>query len=277
MFCATSVNTRLVGVFKLALSLAVTGVLCCITSLPVRAMETEISTTVYDGQPAVLNIVAPVPGTVFNSSPVDVTIQVHNIGQVMIYIDGVYSHTVAVDIGSSQVTLSVAVPIGNHDITVQGLDPFTSNSVPDLVSIVYNPSAQPSNGTPSTVPNVIRDARQGVIDTSSYLNQQIDQAATTKPVNNLSTLVHKGMILLDIATPSSNAEAVGKMLLRFWLIVGGTALLVLSHSMFIAYHWIRYQVLKWNIHALPLLVRHHTLFFLRGLGIVLLGIAFLAL
>jgi hypothetical protein len=275
MRCAKSVHTRLVDASKLCIGLLVLGIFACTPVVPAHAQNTSVDATVYDGQPAALTITAPSAGAVFDSSPVSVTLSVHNIGQVMVYIDGAYSHTVAVDIGASQMVLSIAVPIGSHDITVQGLDPFTSNSVPDLVPIVYNPSAEPSSGGSSGVPGVVQRARQGVVDTSAYLNEQVDQAATTSPAGSLSALMYRGMIALDIASPSANAESLNKMFLRFWMVSVGAALLVLAHPIFISYHWLRYQVLKWNVHALPNVLRHHAVPVLRIIGLALIIMTFI--
>ncbi|MFZ1258323.1 MAG: hypothetical protein WAQ25_02530 [Candidatus Saccharimonas sp.] len=191
--------------------------------------------------------------------------------------------TTAVDAGATSFTMITTLTVGDNALRIVGIDPCTVNTYEDSMVLHYVPGAtptvQPTPGTPLTATEKerVRQVMTTFTSAGNYLQEQVNQASATQPASDLSAVLYKAMVAFDIAPAFASADVVNRMVTRTWLVTVGTSFIVLAHPLISLYHWLRYQVLRWNIHAMPQLVRHHTALVMRIIGIILVAIPFLFL
>lgn len=232
------------------------------------AIGPSISAQVYDGQPARLTITSPQDGATVASSPVTVQGEVHNISQIMVYIDDTYSMTYPVDNGATTYSFTASAGAGSHILKLIAINPYNGTTIEQSINFTYTPGAQPS--LPA---EAVQTATQTAQVTQQYLQGQVDQASASKPAAFLSDVSYEVMSALDII-PVTGSQSLPRMTTRFWSISAGTALIILTQPMVALYHLARYRLLAWNVHALPAIVQHHALFVLRTGGALLLAVGF---
>jgi hypothetical protein len=242
----------------------------CVPSM-VSAVGPTINANVYDGKPPVLTIVSQQNRAIVNQRNVRFLGMIHNINQLMVYIDGAYSQTVPVDTGSSNYDFLLSLPEGTHTIKLVGLDASSGITIESSIVLTYSPNATPSVG--EVVSGTADITKQAVVDSSEYLQDQVNQASSTQPATFLSDTAFTVMNALDLA-PATGSEPMPRMMSRFWAVTAGTALILMTHPMITLYHLSRYQLLRWNVHALPMLMRRHAAFVIRAGGTLLLAIGF---
>jgi hypothetical protein len=233
------------------------------------AVGPVVSANVYDGKPATLTITSPENGMTAGESPVLVEGTVHNISQIMLYVDSAYSMTHPLDDGAETYSFTAAVSPGFHTLKLVAVNPYEGTTVEENVSFTFTPGAEPSAPT-EAVKTVAGTAQM----TQEYLQGQVDQASVSEPATFLSDVGYEIMDALDLV-PTTSEQSMPQMLSRFGVITTGVALIILTNPMITLYHLTRYQLMQWNVHALPALVRHHAALFLRAGGVLLLAVGFL--
>ncbi len=233
-----------------------------------HAVGPAINAKVYDGQPATLTIVSPENNTTVGTSPVSVEGTVHNISQIMVYVDDVYSMTYPIDDGTESYIFNASVGSGMHTLKLIAVNPYNGTTVEETVSFTYTPGAEPS------VPvEAVKTVAENAKITKDYLQNQVDQASATEPATFLSNAAYTAMSALDLI-PTSGQSSVSQMAARFLTVSAGTALIILTQPMISLYHLTRYRLMEWNVHALPEIVQHHAAFVLRAGGALLVMAGF---
>lgn len=250
-------------------------VLAC-TPAPVNAVGTTVEVPVCDTAPSTIDITTPQDNSVFSQSPVTITGTVYRLTQIQVYVNGNYASTVPLDSGATTFTTNVYLDKGSNLVRLVGVDFCTQDSPEVTWKLIYAPGATPTPqpGPPGTPPKTVQDAQQALIDSSEYLQDQVDQASLTKPARSVSGMLYDMMVILDIVPRNATVEQANRMLLRMALIVAGTSLVVSGDWFVTVYHGLRYQILRWNHHALPKLVTHHATLALRLVGVALIIIPF---
>ncbi len=253
----------------------VVGVLLACIPTSASAQGTTVSAPLCDVAPATIAISTPLNNSVFDQPAVTLTGTVYRLTQVQLYLNDNYVATVPLDSGATTFTTEVYLYQGTNSVKLVGID-FCSPANPEATwTMIYAPGAQPTvqPKPPGTLPRPV----QAVVDSSAYLQEQVDVASQTTPAQSFSGALYEALVALDIAPKNAPQEQMNRMLLRMVLIVTGTALLLFASPFISLYHWVRYKILQWNIHALPELIHHHATFVLRIVGIILITIPFLFL
>ena len=249
------------------------GVLFACAPGPVSAQSTTISVPLCDEAPATIAVSTPQNNSVFNQPTVALTGTVYRLTQIQVYLNDAYVSTIPLDSGATSFTTEVYVYQGSNIIKLVGIDPCSSTSPEVEWKVIYAPGAEPTiqPTSPGTLPRPV----QAVVDSSAYLQEQVDVASQTEPAQSLSGVLYDALVALDIAPKNAPQEEMNRMIWRMLLVVTGTSLLLLAGPIVSLYHLVRYKILAWNIHALPELLHHHATLALRLLGVVLIAIPFL--
>lgn len=244
-----------------------------------RAEQTTVVTTICSAASSQFTIDTPANDSIVVDGSVTITGTVRRISQLQVYRNGLYESVNPIDAGSTSYTVSVPLSVGDNAITLKGIDPCTANTYESSLLIHYVPGATPTPQPqePNPIVAVVKDAHDSAQVTTQYFDEQVRQAANTRPFTVLSDTLYRAMVAIDLAPKTATAADVHTMVTRAFLVTAGVSLLMLAHPMVTLYHFMRYQVLKWNIHALPELVRHHAVFTLRIVGTILLLLPFLFL
>ena len=227
------------------------------------AVGTTVNVKVDDGTPAQFVVPPTLNRSVVKSRYVMFSGAIHNVSQIMVYIDSVYSQTIPIDSSDTTYDFTVELPPGTHEVKLNAIDVIDGTIIEKVVTITYTPSAE-SPG--ETITQTIHNTKQAVADSSDYLQAQIDQASSgSGPAAQLSDAAFNVMKALDLV-PTSGGDSVERMAVRFWSITAGSSLMLFAHPLITGYHFLRYRLMKWNIHALPEVLRHHAALALRLLG-----------
>ncbi len=253
----------------------VVGVLLACTPAPVSAQGTTITVPLCDMAPATIAVSTPQDNSVFNQPTVTLTGTVYRLTQIQVYLNDDYVSTIPLDSGATTFSTDIYIYQGSNIVKLVGIDPCSQTSPEVEWKLIYAPGAQPTvqPKPPGTLPRPF----QAVVDSSAYLKEQVDMASQTTPAQSFSGALYEALVALDIAPKNAPQEQMNRMLLRMVLIVTGTALLLFASPFISPYHWVRYKILQWNIHALPELIHYHATFVLRIVGIILITIPFLFL
>jgi hypothetical protein len=230
-----------------------------------------INASVYDGQPAQFAVPPSINRSTVKTRFFMFSGSIHNVSQIRVYIDNVYSQTIPIDSGAVDYSFTIDIPQGTHDIKLSAIDAFTGATIEKTVTITYDPNAEASGGV---VDQTLQATKQTAVDSSAYLQSQVEQASSTKPAVSLSNAAYTVMSALDLI-PTTGQESVQKSLSRFSAISLGVALIIMTSPVITLYHLVRYQLMQWHVHALPALVRHHASFALRAGGLLLVAVGFL--
>ncbi|NCU38226.1 hypothetical protein EOL96_04195 [Candidatus Saccharibacteria bacterium] len=247
----------------------------------VQATTSQVTTSICATQAATLQLVSPVPNSVVDTASVTINGQVHRISQYQVFIDGNPLSMQSLDAGATSFSYSTTLPLGSHTLRFVGIDPCTQHAPEASITLVYDPNAQPTpqptpGGTlPPPVQGAVDRAQQVGGETIDYMQGQVDQASQSKPASSLVDIIYQAMVVLDLAPVTAGSADMNRMVARAVIFVTGVSFIVLAHPIITLYHAIRYSILRWNIHALPELVRHHAVLALRIVGTVLIIIPFI--
>lgn len=257
-----------------AVAIGIGALLAC-TPAPVGAQGTMITVPLCDTAPATIAISAPKDNSVFNQPTVTLTGTVYRLSQIQVYLNDNYVETVPLDTGATTFTTDLYIYKGSNIVKLVGIDPCSQTSPEVIWKLIYAPGAAPTiqPTPPGTLPRPVQTA----IDSSEYLQEQVDMASQSTPAQSLSQIIYEAMVTLDMAPKNAPQEQMNRMLLRMALIVSGTTLLLFASPFISLYHLVRYKILQWNIHALPELIHHHATLTLRIIGAILIAIPFLFL
>ena len=255
MFCAAKNAVKQLGAAiptkRLSLVVAALGLL--LWAAPVHAVggDTSVNVYIHDKLPAVLTIgsAAANPATTVNE--VMLTGVVHNVSQIMVYINNVYVKTVALDLGASQYNVGVPVTPGEHTIKLVALDPFTASQLEQTVTFTYTPPdpgtpVAPVPATPATSTPVIGASTPVtgpgiVIQAFNGAKQQINAGSSAGPMKDLTDFVF--YLLVDLGVISTKSmEQTRATVARMSLISIGAVLLLLPRAW---YMWGLGRVKTW--------------------------------
>lgn len=193
---------------------------------------TTVNTKVRDNQPASITIDGEAANVTTSSSPYIITGTVHNIGQIMVYVDGQHHTTIPLDFGANTYSLALILNPGTHDIRLVGIDSIAATQVQQSFVLTYDPLSPESqtegdgsqaNGLIPTasaddLKNAVNDSRQAVTERASALSQQ----GLFKPVIDG---LYGFMLAADLVVPGQQSH-IGVMFGRFICIILGLILVV---------------------------------------------------
>jgi hypothetical protein len=169
--------------------------------------------------------------------------------------------TVPLDTASTTFSYTSNLTAGENTVKLVGIDPCNATSPEAVIGLTYDVDA-PS----SPVAQVVDTATSGATGVAEYMTEQVQQAAQTQPAAGLSGVAYSVMQALDLAPVAGSTESMERMTQRFTGVVAGASLVLFAHPLFVGYHLIRYQLMQWNLPALPAPVRRHALMVLRLVG-----------
>lgn len=248
----------------------------------VVATGSTISVAVRDNMPASITVNQP-DTSIYNTWNVILTGTVHNISQIMVYIDGTYDSTVPLDAGADTYTVALTLPPGQHNIKLVAIDPYTSTQIEKRLVITRDPAIRPPINNPienthdtatptvSGAVNVGANKVSGVVvqaqqDVQGELNQASEAPGLLKSVADVSYQFLSSIDLVD----KNDGTGLKTMGWRFVLVVTGLILAILPWSVY---------ALAVRLHIVPMLDLHNSkvIVAIRIIGIVLLVIPFLLL
>lgn len=186
--------------------------------------STNVSASLRDDLPATLSVTLPLDGSTVDGVSVSIGGNVHNIGQIMIYVDSVYYSTVPLVTGANTFTVPLIVAGGQHILRVVGTDPRTNTQVESSVTFTYVPS-QPSAPieTPTDTPD------NSVSAAGIVLQNQATQASTWGPMKALSDISYQTLRAFDLVSVK-DGTGVNTMTGRFAFVTSGLAVTVMPWS-----------------------------------------------
>ncbi len=254
-------------------TIVLVGIMCMAgvqTTYEAAAVDTAVNVTLRDTLPGTVAVSTPADGATTTSSSVIISGSVHNISQIMVYVDGVYTSTMPIDINATTYSVAVILSPGTHTIRLVGVDPYAGTQVEKVIAVSYTPAA--GSQLPPTVssPDGTAAALQGVlINARDTASEQISRASTDGPMKSLTDSVFTGLVSLGLINPR-DAQQSSRMPLRFVSILAGLFLLP-APRLFVAG--------ARRIRRIPLSTAYssRTLWMLRVLGITLILLPFVAL
>ena len=252
-----------IGLTRLAASFGIATVVGW-QLLPVSlasATGTAINVNVCDQKAGTLQVISPVDGAVVRNADVNISGKVSRLSQLRAYVNGTFHMTIPLDTTSTTFSYTSNLSPGKNIVKLVGIDPCSAVSPEAVMTLTYDVDAPTS-----PVTQAMNTATDGAVDAGAYMTDQVQQAAQTQPAVGLSSAVYSAMQALDLAPMAGSTEAMHQMTQRFVGVVGGASLVLFAHPMFVGYHLVRYQLMQWNLPAMPALVRRHSLLALRLVG-----------
>lgn len=217
-----------IAVIKLSLIAVSFSAGFCVALYPARAFAVDgsstISVSLRDSKPATLTITSPTDGVTLDNGNVKVEGRVHNIGQIMIYLDDQYYATVPLNAGVDSFSSGVTVMEGQHTIKVVGMDPVTNTQVEASFGFTYTPPAK-ETPTQQVVNNVVENVGGVVVNAGTEIKSQVNQASGSGPMKTITDVAYNALRSLDLM-PVGTSQSVPLMVGRFTLITTGVALTV---------------------------------------------------
>lgn len=200
----------------------------CVALCPLGATAVGSSSTVNvsirDSLPAALAITNPEDGATLESGNVKVEGTVHNVGQIMIYLDDQYYATVPLNAGVETFSSGVTVMEGRHTIRVVGMDAVTNTQVEASFGFTYVPPPKESP-TQEVVNNVVEHVGGAVISAGTEMKSQVNQASTSGPMKTIADVTYNALRALDLM-PVGAGESIPVTVGRLTLISTGVAMTV---------------------------------------------------
>lgn len=190
---------------------------------PVLAVggSTTVQALVRDDLPPTLSVLSPAGGTTVQDTTIIIEGIVHNVGQLMIYLDGEYYVTSPLDAGAETFSVTVATTVGSHTIKIVGLDPVTNTQIETSFTVTC--TAPPTIN--EVVDGIVSQAGGVVIEAGKEIKSQVDQASGWGPMKALVDGSYNALRALDLI-PTGTSESMPATLGRFALITTGITLTV---------------------------------------------------
>ena len=246
------------------------------------ANSTTVSVNLRDSLPASITVGQPDIG-IINNPNVTLTGTVHNISQIMVYIDGAYNSTVPLDAGADTYTVSLTLAPGQHTIKLIAIDPYTSTQIEKTISVTYDSTAQiPSQGNSgggavNSAPNVNNAIHVGankvggeVVQAQQDAQGQLNQASEAPGLlKNVADVSYQFLSSVDLIS-KNDGSGLKTMGWRFVLVTLGLVLAVLPWTVY---------TLAVKLHIAPALTARtgKATIPVRIIGLLLLIIPFLFL
>lgn len=223
---------RFAALVRIATALFVTALVSWATLPPLDAAATDmpITATLRDGAPPTLTV-APLPYSgVTQTSNLVISGSIHNVTQIMVYIDGVLYTTVPTTTNQGSYSIALSLDPGQHTIKIVGIDAYTATQVEQLFTVKYVP---PSNGGNTPLPSPGQQANEAIHQAGQAANQlgrqagdQIDQASTYGPMKVVVDGAYDALTALGFITVRDGFSSTSFMFWRFVVMSTGVALSV---------------------------------------------------
>jgi len=247
MLFAASARQQSTRVTRGLLALLATGLLSVFSvPVPVFATSTTIRVGVRDGLPASLTISTNIEGKIVTQPTVPVEGVVHNVTQIVVYVDGVYNTSLPLSSGSGTYMVAFGVTPGAHEVRISGLDASTNTEASQTVHFTYDPAATSetsgtttSGSTPTPVDNYINQTIDAAKATKEDVAQKVNQASSSGPISDLSDVMFNAFKSVDLISATDGA-GVNKMAGRFTLVSAGLAASVFPWTAYAAVSKLRF-------------------------------------
>ena len=174
-------------------------------------------------------VASPTSTITSGNSVVTISGTLHNISQIMVYIDGVYSTTIPLDFGASAYSFSLVYSPGTHTVRMVGLDPITATQVEKTISVVYDLTLQAQEPLSASSSSYQNSANPLTHDGAVASGRQISESATAASQQGIFKPMLDGvfgfMVASDLIVPGHEMQS-GQMFLRFIGLSVGSALLL---------------------------------------------------
>lgn len=279
MLSAVGVRQQSRRVIRGLFAVFATGLLSVLSvPIPIYATDTTVTAEVRDGQPASLTITTAIDGAIVVLPTVTIEGGVHNVSQIVVYVDNTYNTSIPLPSGASTYIVAFGVTPGTHDVRVVGLDPYTNTEVSQTVSFTYTPGGQAVPGTsaegegestqaPTPVESYVRKTIDAAAATGEDMQSQVQQASSSGPLAGLADITFSAFKSIDMVS-MTDGTGVNKMAGRFTLVSAGLAASVFPWSTYSLIQKLRF-VPKLNMSTGMLTAS------MRAIGIALVLIPFL--
>lgn len=244
--------------------------------IPVYATDTTVNVDVRDGQPASLTVTTELDGKTVTQPTATVEGTVHNVTQVVVYVDGTYNTSLPLATGAATYIVAFGVTPGEHEVRIAGLDAYTNTEASQVIRFSYEPVVD--GGSTTT------DSSGNIIDTSpvnSYINdtidaakaaqadaaQQVQQASSSGPLAGLGDIVFNAFKSVDMVS-TTDGTGINKMAGRFTLVSVGLTASIFPWSVYSLVEKIRF------VPKLSMSTGFATAS-MRAIGVALMAIPFL--
>lgn len=193
--------------------------------------QTNVNAKVRDDQPAGLKITSPRPASSSGNSAITISGTVHNVSQIMVYVDGVYSTTIPLDFGAATYSFSLVYSPGFHVVRLVGIDPITSSQVEETIDVTYDPTLpaqEPTTTSGSSAPSATQPnplTHDGVVASGQKISESAGAVSQEGIVKSILDGVFGFMVAADIVVPGYESQP-GIMALRFLGVTVGLVLLL---------------------------------------------------
>lgn len=204
---------------------------------PVWATPTTVQVTVYDGKPATLTIDPTSTNPTSTTASVIIRGRIHNVSQILVYIDGKYSHTVSFNTGSTDFEIPLKLASGQHVVKLVAINPYDGTKLEQSFPVTYTPQVLPTS--PSDVIGLPAAAAQNVVATSANVaaktneiaQGQINLAAGAGPMKDLSDRAYTALLAADLISVT-DGTGLRRMLWRCGFILLGLILIIFPWSVY---------------------------------------------
>lgn len=252
---------------------AVALLVVCSLPIPVYATGTNVTVEVRDSQPTSLTITTDIDGKTIAQPSVTIEGVVHNVTQIVVYVDGTYNTSIPLAAGAATYTVAFGVTPGTHEVRLAGIDAYTNSEVDQTVSFTYTPTSSGGQSTDNTdsTSSPVNEYINQTIDvakaTGQEASQQVQQASSSGVLGGLSDIAFGAFKSIDLVS-STDGTGINKMAGRFTLVTAGLAASV--------FPWSTYALIQ-KIKFIPKLALSQGAITtsMRFVGIALVAIPFL--
>lgn len=244
MLSVASVQRQSARAIRGLFTVVATGLLMLLSvPIPVYA-DTTVTAGVRDGAPATLSITTNLEGSIVTLPTVTVAGAVHNVTQIIAYVDNIYNTSLPLAVGATTFTIAFGVTPGTHSVRLEGLDAYTNTSVSQTVTFTYTPvgdggsgtstettSATASDNDSSTVSDYVNDTIDAAKATQAEAADQVRQASSSGPLSSLSDITFNAFKSIDLIS-ATDGTGVNKMAGRFTLVSAGLAATVFPWAVY---------------------------------------------
>ena len=246
MLCAVTSGHRrhaIVARLLLAVVAATVGIGFGAPVRPSSAVGDTITATVRDSLPPSLTVDAPPQAGIFSTPHITLTGLVHNITQIMVYIDSVLYSTVPINVNASTYVLAISLDPGSHQIKLVGIDSYTGAQIERLVQVQYIPtlpSGEPAQGSiGDQADQAITTAGQAALLLGQKAGDHIDQASSSGPMQRMTDGAYQLLRGVGLISVYDKAGPTGTMFGRFLLIATGIILLIVPWGVYLLAYRLR--------------------------------------
>ena len=229
---------RFAALVRIATALFVTALVSWATLPPLDAAATDmpITATLRDGAPPALTV-APLPYSgVTQTSSIVISGSIHNITQIMVYIDGVLYSTIPAAANQGTYSITLMLDPGKRTIKLVGVDAYSAAQVEQLVNVNYVPPVSDGGTQPSTpgqqANEAIHQAGQAANQLGKQAGEQIDQASAYGPMKVVVDGAYGALTALGFITVRDGFSSTSFMFWRFIVMSTGVAFSVFTWAVY---------------------------------------------